>query len=116
MKEHHDIYEREHGMLPVSVIDKPLSNRMASTIRHNRARGSHDVDLMSNIIKELHELGRSDNWISKYLGMDKDEILRLKQITGLAALFRDVKFGQAWRPVEEVEEMMEITIKKTVRC
>ena len=41
MKEHHDIYEREHGMLPVSVIDKPLSNRMASTIRHNRARGSH---------------------------------------------------------------------------
>ncbi len=99
MKEHHDIYEREHGMLPVSVIDKPLSNRMASTIRHNRARGSHDVDLMSNIIKELHELGRSDNWISKYLGMDKDEILRLKQITGLAALFRDVKFGQAWRPV-----------------
>ena len=48
--------------------------------------------------------------------MDKDEILRLKQITGLAALFRDVKFGQAWRPVEEVEEMMEITIKKTVRC
>lgn len=116
MKEHHDIYEREHGMLPVSVIDKPLSNRMASTIRHNRARGSHDVDLMSNIIKELHELGRSDNWISKYLGMDKDEILRLKQITGLAALFRDVKFGQAWRPVEEVEEMMENTIKKTVRC
>lgn len=116
MKEHHDIYEREHGMLPVSVIDKPLSNRMASTIRHNRARGSHDVDLMSNIIKELHELGRSDNWISKYLGMDKDEVLRLKQITGLAALFRDVKFGQAWRPVEEVEEMMEITIKKTVRC
>ena len=57
-------------MLPVSVIDKPLSNRMAS-IRHNRAQGSHDVDLMSNIIKELHELGRSDNWISKYLGMDK---------------------------------------------
>ena len=63
MKEHRDIYEREHGMLPVAVIDKPLSNRMASTIRHNRARGSHNVDLMSNIIKELHELGRSDAWI-----------------------------------------------------
>ena len=103
MKEHRDIYEREHGMLPVAVIDKPLSNRMASTIRHNRARGSHNVDLMSNIIKELHELGRSDAWIAKHLGMDKDEVLRLKQITGLAALFRDVKFGQAWRPVEEDE-------------
>ena len=74
---------------------------MASTIRHNRARGSHDVDLMSNIVKELHELGRSDEWISLHLGMDKDEILRLKQITGLAALFRDVNFGRAWRAVEE---------------
>ena len=76
---------------------------MASTIRHNRARGSHDVELMSNIVKELHELGRSDAWISKHLGMDRDEILRLKQITGLAALFKDVKFGQAWKPVDEEE-------------
>lgn len=101
MKDYSDIYEREHGMLPVAVIDKPLANRMASTIRHNRARGSHDVDLMSNIVKELHELGRSDAWISKHLGMDKDEILRLKQISGLAALFKDVNFGQAWRPVED---------------
>lgn len=104
MKEHADIYQREGGLLPVTVIDKPLSNRMASTIRHNRARGSHDVDLMSNIIKELHEIGRSDSWISKHLGMSKDEILRLKQITGLAALFRDVNFGRAWRPVEDEEE------------
>lgn len=103
MRDYSDIYEREHGMLPVAVIDKPLSDRMASTVRHNRARGSHNVDLMSNIIKELHELGRSDIWISKHLGMDKDEILRLKQITGLAALFKDVKFGQAWRPVEDEE-------------
>lgn len=101
MKEHADIYEREHGMLPVSVIDKPLSNRMASTIRHNRARGSHDVDLMSNIVRELHQIGRSDAWICKHLGMDKDELLRLKQITGLAALFRDVNFGRAWEPVSE---------------
>ena len=65
MLEHPDIYEREGGVLPVSVIDKPLDQRMASTIRHNRARGSHDVDLMSNIVKELHELGRSDAWIAK---------------------------------------------------
>ncbi len=98
MRDYPDIYEREGGMLPVSVIDKPLSSRMASTIRHNRARGSHDVDLMSNIIRDLHDIGRSDAWISKHLGMDCDEILRLKQITGLAALFRDINFGQAWRP------------------
>ena len=104
MLEYKDIYDRENGRLPVSVIDKPLAHRMASTIRHNRARGSHDVDLMSNIVKELHELGRSDAWISKHLGMDRDEILRLKQITGLAALFRDVKFGDAWKPELDPEE------------
>ncbi len=102
--EYPDIYEREQGMLPVSVIDKPIDQRMASTIRHNRARGSHDVDLMSNIVKELHDLGRSDAWISKHLGMEMDEILRLKQITGLAALFRDTAFGQAWRPTDEEDE------------
>lgn len=101
MLEHKDIYEREKGLLPVSVIDKPLDGRMASTIRHNRARGNHDVDLMSNIVRELHELGRSDAWISRHLGMDRDEILRLKQITGLAALFKDIKFGKAWEPSEE---------------
>lgn len=103
MLEYPDIYKREQGLLPVTVINKPLDQRMASTIRHNRARGSHDVDLMSNIVKELHELGRSDAWISKHLGMDRDEILRLKQITGLAALFKDVKFGKAWRPGEDFD-------------
>lgn len=100
MLDYPDIYRREKGLLPVSVIDKPLDQRMASTIRHNRARGSHNVDLMSTIISELHELGRSDAWISKHLGMDKDEILRLKQLTGLAALFKEVDFGKAWIPEE----------------
>ena len=107
MKEYTDIYERENGLLPVSVIDKPLDQRIASTIRHNRARGSHDVDLMSNIVKELHEFGRSDTWIAKHLGMEKDEILRLKQITGVAALFKEVDFGQDWEPMEEEELLMD---------
>ena len=104
MLEHEDIYEREGGLLPVSVIDKPIAQRMASTIRHNRARGSHDVDLMSNIVRELHDLGRSDTWISKHLGMDKDEILRLKQITGLVSLFRDMDFRMAWTPETDFDE------------
>lgn len=103
MLEHPDIYEREKGLLPVSVIRKPLDKRMASTIRHNRARGSHSVDLMSNIVKELNELGRSDAWICKHLGMDRDEVLRLKQITGLAAMFKDINYGKAWRPEKEEE-------------
>lgn len=94
--EHRDIYDREQGMLPVSVIDKPIDERMASTIRHNRARGSHDIDLMGNIIAELHKIGRSDAWIAKHLGMDPDEILRLKQITGLADLFKTREFSRAW--------------------
>ena len=91
-----DIYKREKGKLPVAVIDKPLGERIASTIRHNRARGSHDVDLMSNIVAELTELGKSNAWISKHLGMSADEVLRLKQITGLAALFKDDEFSKAW--------------------
>ena len=106
MLDHKDIYDREKGLLPVSVINKPLAQRMASTVRHNRARGTHDVDLMGNIVRELHDLGRSDAWISKHLGMDKDEILRLKQITGLAALFKDINFGQAWVPEENTESCL----------
>jgi ParB-like chromosome segregation protein Spo0J len=90
------IYEREGGMLPVVVINKDESNRMASTIRHNRARGSHSVELMSNIVAELTRSGMSDAWIIRHIGMDKDELLRLKQITGLADLFKDRQFSEAF--------------------
>ncbi len=90
------IREREKGLLPVVVIDKDASNRMASTIRHNRARGSHSIELMSNIVAELTRAGMSDAWILKHVGMDKDELLRLKQITGLADLFKDKEFSEAW--------------------
>ena len=72
------IFERENGMLPVSVINKDISDRMASTIRHNRARGSHSIDLMSNIVSELVEMGKGDAWICKHVGMSKDELLRMK--------------------------------------
>jgi ParB-like chromosome segregation protein Spo0J len=89
------IFEREQGYLPVVVIEKDISNRMASTIRHNRARGSHSIELMSNIVSELVEAGMSDQWILRHIGMDKDELLRLKQITGIAALFKDSEFTQS---------------------
>ena len=82
--------------MPVSVINKPISDRMASTIRHNRARGSHDVELMTNIVTELVESGCSDRWIMKNIGMDADELLRLKQLSGLAAIFKDKEFSKAW--------------------
>lgn len=93
---HKDIYDREEGYLPVSVINKPISDRMASTIRHNRARGSHDVELMTNIVTELVDSGCSDRWIMKNIGMDADELLRLKQLSGLASLFKDKEFSKAW--------------------
>lgn len=87
------IYEREKGLLPVVVIDKDMSNRMASTIRHNRARGTHNIELMSDIVAELDRIGMTDEWIMKNIGMDRDEVLRLKQISGLAALFADKDFS-----------------------
>lgn len=93
MKTSKRIYEREKGRLPVTVIDKDLSNRMASTIRHNRARGTHSIELMTNVVTELKKAGMSDAWIMKNTGMDKDELLRFKQISGLAALFADKDFS-----------------------
>ncbi len=80
-------------MLPVVVIDKELSNRMASTIRHNRARGAHNIELMCNIVAELDRAGMSDQWIMKNIGMERDELLRLKQISGLADLFANKDFS-----------------------
>ena len=96
MKNSKRIRDRENGMLPIVVIEKDESERMASTIRHNRARGSHSIELMSNIVAELTKSGMSDAWILKHIGMDKDELLRLKQITGLSDLFKDKEFSRAF--------------------
>ena len=82
--------------LPVVVIDKARSNRMASTVRHNRARGKHTVDRMSDIVLDLSRRRWDDKKIGKELGMDDDEVLRLKQITGLAELFAEEDFSEAW--------------------
>lgn len=90
------IKEREGGMLPVVVLDKNISDRMASTIRHNRARGSHNIELMSTIVSELVEMGKGDRWICQHIGMSPDELLRMKQITGVAALFENKDFSDSW--------------------
>jgi ParB-like chromosome segregation protein Spo0J len=98
------VHESTLGRLPLSFIredNRELDNRMASTIRHNRARGSHDIDLMSNIVKELILLGRKETWIKKHIGMDMDEILRLKQLTGIASLFANNEFSKAWEVADE---------------
>jgi ParB-like chromosome segregation protein Spo0J len=98
-KECPDVTERIHGYLPVVQIqgaraDRP--DRMASTIRHNRARGKHQVVAMSEIVLELKRRNWSDSKIGRELGMDPDEVLRLAQITGLAEAFKDRDFSEAW--------------------
>lgn len=98
-KEVAEVKERIHNRLPVVNINQwkeSRSDRMASTIRHNRARGSHNVELMSTIVQELVEMGKGDAWICKHVGMSIDELLRLKQITGLASLFQNKDFSEAW--------------------
>jgi ParB-like chromosome segregation protein Spo0J len=93
------IHRSTHGYIPLSTIrpeKREISDRMASTIRHNRARGTHSVDLMVNIVAELTEAGMGNDWIMKHVGMDADELLRLKQISGLAALFKDRPYSKAW--------------------
>lgn len=90
------IFERENGMLPIVVINKHIGDRMASTIRHNRARGSHNIELMSTIVSELVEMGKGDRWICQHIGMSPDELLRMKQITGVAALFQNQDFSDSW--------------------
>ncbi len=98
-KECSDIKERLKGYLPLTVINadrSERSDRIAATIRHNRARGKHAVAPMSDIVLELSRRNWSDKRIAKELGMEPDEILRLKQITGLAELFSDEEFSAAW--------------------
>lgn len=96
--------------IPIVTIDKDLENRMASTIRHNRARGTHQIIDMSQIVLKLTENGWDDQQISQHLGMELDEIIRLKQITGLKDMFADHVFSKSWEEFEKKtnEESMRI--------
>lgn len=108
-KESKKIQSRVHGYLPVVTINsdrEDKSDRMAATIRHNRARGKHRVDSMSEIVIELKRRNWSDLKIATELGMDQDEVLRLTQISGLCEMFKDQDFSQAWE-IEKIEEDFE---------
>lgn len=94
----------ESNVIPCSVIDKDISNRMASTIRHNRARGTHQIQDMSKIVLELTKDGWDEERISKHLGMELDEIIRLKQITGLREAFSNHTFSKSWEEYEKNRE------------
>jgi ParB-like chromosome segregation protein Spo0J len=112
-KECADVQSRIQGFLPVVQIRAErvdIGDRMASTIRHNRARGKHSVDAMSQIVVDLKRRNWSDEKIGRELGMDPDEVLRLTQISGLREMFADVGFSEAWEAdgedvsINEVED------------
>lgn len=114
-KESKQVKARVHGYLPVVAINagrEDLNDRMAATIRHNRARGKHRVDSMSEIVMELKKRCWTDDRIAVELGMEPDEVLRLSQISGLAEMFANKDFSQAWE-VEWVETDEEDTIDET---
>jgi ParB-like chromosome segregation protein Spo0J len=105
-KEYRDIRERTHGHLPVVIIQKSLAERMASTVRHNRARGKHAVLGMVDLVVHLVKEGLSDGEIGKQLGMDADEVWRLKQTAGIPDLFKHRSYSRSWilAPEESREE------------
>lgn len=102
-KYQNDIKQKNMNCLPVVVIEKDINERMASTIRHNRARGMHSVDGMSNMVFKMLENGMKDEDICNELGMDAEEILKLKHITGFSKLFDKVDYNKAWITKTQVD-------------
>ena len=112
-----DIHASTLGRVPVTDVRREkydIGDRMASTIRHNRARGVHNIELMSTIVSELVEMGKGDRWICQHIGMSADELLRLKQITGLAALFTNKDFSASWTPEESEDTNFEFEENENV--
>lgn len=110
-KECEEVKNRILGYLPVVSINEDRidrGDRIASTIRHNRARGKHKIDSMSDIVVELKRRNWSDEKIGRELGMEQDEVLRLVQITGIAEMFKDREFSEAWEAETITEEKIDI--------
>lgn len=103
MKTFEDTNKLNNNKLPIVVINKDINDRMASTIRHNRARGKHSLNGMAKIVIEMSKNGVSDEQICNELGLESDELVRLKYTTGIAELFQDSEYTQAGKPVYQVE-------------
>lgn len=107
-RESETVRARIHGYLPVTTINTDRTDRgdrIAATIRHNRARGKHRVDSMSDIVIELKKRNWTNAKIAKELGMDDDEILRLCQIGGLAEVFGNEEFSEAWDAAQFIDDV-----------
>lgn len=97
-----DILDRNHGRLPIVVIEKEINDRMASTVRHNRARGKHSISGMSSMVFSMLDNGWEDHEICNELGMEPEELLRLKHITGFSKLFEDTQYKKAWQTRKQI--------------
>ena len=86
--------------LPIIVLNHDMKQRMASTVQFNRARGVHQVDLMGDLVQSLINQGASDEEIAKHLGMEMEEVFRLKQITGIAEIFKNQTYSKSWEMIE----------------
>jgi hypothetical protein len=95
-KHNKEVYDTNKGHLPIVIIQKDINERMAATVRHNRARGSHSVSGMSSMVFTMLENGWLDHEICNHLGMEPDELLKLKHITGFSKLFEDSDYAKAW--------------------
>jgi ParB-like chromosome segregation protein Spo0J len=103
MRTNKDIYDLNDGLLPVVVIDKNINDRMASTIRHNRARGKHSVAGMGQIVFNMLQNGASDDEICNEVGLEAEELARLKYVTGFAKLFENASYGQSWETDKQIK-------------
>jgi ParB-like chromosome segregation protein Spo0J len=103
MRLNQDIADRNNGLLPVVVIEKSINDRMASTIRHNRARGKHSVSGMANMVFQMLENGWSDEAICAELGVEADELVRLKHVTGFSKLFENVDYRRSWQTKRQIQ-------------
>ena len=102
-KSYKDILEKNKGLLPVVVINKNINDRMASTIRHNRARGKHSVSGMSTVVFKMLKNGWEDANICNELGMEAEELVKLKHITGFSKLFSDIEYRQSWESPKQIK-------------
>lgn len=107
-----DLQERTRGLLPIVVLNKDINDRMASTVRHNRARGKHSVAGMSSMVFDMLDNGWSDTDICEELGMESEELIRLKHITGFAKLFKDVDYKKSWQSRQQLELKKKLQDKK----
>jgi hypothetical protein len=103
MRTNQDIFDQNNGLLPIVVLKKDINDRMASTVRHNRARGKHSVAGMGQIVFNMLQNGMEDEAILSELGLEAEELIRLKHVTGFSKLFADAEYGKSWETDKQVQ-------------